>query len=46
MDNEGLRKEIEIEKSESVFPHESNVKILHGIEEMVWGVPGKMDPMY
>ena len=44
-ENEGLKAEIEKEKNESYFGDEGNMA-LFGLKGILWGVPGKMDPMY
>jgi len=43
--NEGLKKEVEKEKSEALFGHPENMAMF-GLKDIVWGTPGKMDAMY
>ena len=44
-ENEGLKAEIEKEKNEAFFGDEGNMAQF-GLSGIMWGVPGKMDPMY
>lgn len=55
LENENLAREIELEKKEPFFGHQDGFDLFEqqmnlvgksGYAAIVWGVPGKMDPMY
>lgn len=45
MENEGLKKLVESEKDDAIFGDVENMAAF-GLTGIVWGVPGKMDPLY